>query len=451
MHSYLNNLKQFFKSHLLYFVLVILCRICFDMVYERIIFPIYGETYKYVYCPTIETVILSWVILAAFMVPTCKLYYLEKGVSNVVLLLLFLVSIVPFTTMVRNGQFEYLYVFANTFYFALIYFMTWIFRKKIQLRKVSIQTRLTSGMKIRLLTIFMAIIALYVCGKYSHFRVNFSIDQVYDLRSEAGTYNLPTILNYFFRWATWVIPFLIGYYLRKKKYLYVATLFVLQIFMFGYDGMKGPFFFAVVVVLANLFLPKIKMSSLNACFLYGFSGVSVLSYAAYAVLGNYAFAQSILNRLGLIPNIISYAYYKFYMQYQPDYFRTSFLRYFGFKSPYYNISYMICEWFFGYSQGANDGLIADAVTNLGIAGIFIMPVAVAFVLRIADMYTDNLDERIAVCVALYLTLMLMSMFLLPILLTGGLLVILFLLSWMSKEKNEAAVDRLLEVHYENIV
>ena len=451
MYSYLNNLMQFFKSHFLYFMLVILCRICFDAVYERIIFPIYGATYKYVYCPTIETIILSWILLVVFMLPTCKFYYSEKGVSNVVLLLLFLVSIVPFTTLVRNGQFEYSYVLANTFYFALMYFMTWVFRKKIEMKKVSIQSRLTAGMKIQLLTLLMAITALYVCGRYSHFRVNFSIDQVYDLRSEAGTYNLPTILNYMFRWATWVIPFLIGYYLRKKKYLYVALLFILQIFMFGYDGMKGPFFFAVVIVLANLFLPKIKMSSLNACFLYGFSGISVFSYAVYVILGNYAFAQSLLNRLGLIPNIISYAYFKFYTQYQPDYFRTSFLRYFGFKSPYSNISYMICEWFFGYSQGANDGLIADAVTNLGIVGIFVMPVAVAFVLRIVDMYTENFDERMAVCVALYLTLMLMSMFLLPILLTGGLFVILFLLNWISKENNEAVANGLVEVNDENIV
>lgn len=451
MDLLLNNLKQFFKSHLLYFVLVIICRICFDIVYETVIFPIYGETYKYVFDPTFGTTVLSWIILFAFMLPTCKFYYSEKGASNVVLFLLFLISIVPFTTMIRNGQFEYLYVFANTFYFAILYFMTWIFRKRIQFRKVSIATKFSSSFKIKLLTFFMVLVALYVCGKYSHFRVNMSIDKVYDLRSEAQTYGLPTILNYFFRWATWVTPFLIGYYLRKKRIAYVVILFIMQLFMYGYDGMKSPFFFAVMVVLINLFLPKIRISSLNAFFLYGFSGLEVICYALNAKLGRYELSQVFLNRLGLIPNIISYAYYKFYTQFQPDYFRTSFLRYFGFKSPYNNISYMICEWFFGFSQGANDGLIADAVTNLGVVGIFIMPVAVAFVLRIVDIYTDNMDQRFVVCVALYLTLMLMSMFLLPILLTGGLLVILLLFCWMDKENREVADDGLLEIDYENIM
>ena len=433
MRSCLSKLGQFFKNHRVCLILVIIYRICFDAVYEQIIFPIYGTTYKYVCNPTTCSIALSWVLFIGFLLPACKFFRLEKGVSNVVLFLIFLISIVPFTTMARYNQFESSYVWANTLYFAILYFMTWIFRKRIHVKRICIHTRFPYRLKIRWLALLMAAVALFVCGKYSHFRVNFSIDQVYDLRYEAGTYNLPTILNYLFRWATWVIPFLIGYYLRKKKNKYAAVLFVLQIFMFGYDGMKGPFFFAVVVVLINLFLPKINMSSLNTFFLYGFSGITLLSYIVYVIYGNYVLAQSFLNRLGLIPNIISYAYYKFFTQNVPDYFRTSFLRYFGFKSPYSNISYMICEWYFGYSQGANDGLIADAVTNMGIAGIFIMPVAVAFVLGIVDIYTQNLDNRINVCVALYLTLMLMSMFILPILLTGGLLAILLLLNWIDKE------------------
>lgn len=436
MYLYWSKFKTLFKSHLLYFMLIISYRIGFDVIYERIIYPIYGSYYKYINNPTVDTIIISWIIFSTFMILTCKYYYSEDGVSNVVLFFIFLISIVPFSTLVKFGQFEYSYICANTLYFFILYFAIGVFKKQIIAQKRRLITRISPDFKIKLLTFFMLFIALFVCGRYSHFRINFSIEQVYDLRSEARTYNIPIVLTYLYSWATWITPFLIGYYIRKKKYIYVVILFLSQVFMFGYDGMKGPFFFAVVVVLINLFLPKMKMSSLNAFFLYGISGVGLLSYVIYFFQGKYMLVQTFFNRLGLIPNVISYAYFKFFIQYPPDYFRTSFLRYFGFKSPYSDISYMISRWYFGLDQGANNGLIADAMTNMGVIGIFIMPIIVAYILRIVDLYTEKLDRRIVVCVALYLTLMLMSMFMLPILLTGGLLIVLLLLNWMSKEETE---------------
>ncbi|MBE5943866.1 MAG: oligosaccharide repeat unit polymerase [Lachnospiraceae bacterium] len=441
MYINFTTIKKFFKSTALYFIIIVIYRMLIDKVFEVILAPIYGNVYNYSVSFNIQNILLSWVILFTFAMMTRNMFYAEKGVSNVVIFLIFLLSIIPFTSLIKYGNFTSEYVFANTAYFAFLYFFTFIFRNKIKVKKFKSVNYFPPKYKIGLICVIFFLVALLVCGVYSGFRINFNLDSVYDLRTEAGTYNLPTIMVYLYNWATWINPFMIVYYIRKKKHSFVLILFITQIFMFGYNGMKGPFFFAVIAMMINYLLPKIKMSSLNSFALYGLSGLTGGSLLLYLINGSYALAQTIINRLGMITNMISYAYYNFFTQYTPDYFRSSFLRYFGFQSPYDNISHMISIWFFGFDQGANNGLISDAITNLGLVGIVIMPIIIAFVLKLLDLYTDNLDSRISVCIALYMTIMILSMFILQIFLTGGLLVLIIIFYWMSRE-NETSLTKM---------
>lgn len=433
MQIYLRDVLRFLKSSIWFFVLIILYRIILDTLFAEVIIPIYGNVYKYSNNSTTETLILSWAILLFFVVLTRSYYYAENGISNTVVFLLFLIQIVPFTTMIGTGNFNNTYIFANVIYFLMLYVMVTIFRKRKNGVRIKFVEYVSPTKKIGFLSILLVVIALYVCGKYSKFNINFNVELVYDLRTAARTYNLPTILTYLFGWACWINPIIIGLCIRDKKYVKCTFLSIVQIFMYGYDGMKAPFFFFMLVVVINLFLPKIKVSTLNSGTLYGLTGATVFCYLSYTITGSYLLSQLFVNRLGMITNQISYAYYNYFTTHQPDFFRGSFLRFFGLKSPYENIPHMISQWFFGFDQGANGGLIADAVTNMGYLGIIVMPTIIAFILVVIDSYTQNIDSRIVICVAIYMTIMLMSMFLFPIFLTGGLIIIFPLLSWINQK------------------
>lgn len=438
MHIYFSDIIKFFKSSIWFFALTIFYRIILDTLFSAIIIPIYGSVYKYSDNSTTESIVISWAIFLCFAILTRSHYYAKEGVSNTILFLIFLMQIVPFTTMIRTGHFSTSYIIANMVYYLMLY-LTIMFLRNIKITIGKTKTfveHVSPTNKIKMLSVLLVSVALFVCARYSHFNINFSIDLVYDLRTAASLYDLPTILSYLFGWACWINPFIIGLCIREKKYIPCIILSIVQVFMYGYDGMKGPFFFFVVVVIINFFLPKIKMSTLNAGILYGLSGAVLVCYIIYSVSGNYLLCQLFVNRLGMITNQITYAFYSYFTSHQPDYFRGSFLRFFGIKSPYGNIPHMISQWFFGYDQGANGGLLADAITNMSYVGIIVMPIIIAFVLIRLDNYTEKIDRRLAICVSLYMTLMLMSMFILPIFLTGGLIVLFPLLKWINRIEGE---------------
>ena len=428
-----NVLGKFVKSRVFYYFLIFVYRFFLDWNYRSIIVPYYGQVYDYSLNLTIEFTIVSWLILIVFSIWTERYYYENNGVTYSVIVVLFFISVVPFTTLIQYGQFPYKYIWLNTTYWFMLYFAVELM-KHIKMKKIIIKNsgRWNHDFLINLIWIICSVLVIYLCAIYSNFRISFSLNKVYDLRRESLLYKVPTILRYLYTWATWINPFLIAYFIRKKKYINVAICSIIQILMFGYDGMKGPFFFAVVVVLINTLLPKMKMSSLNCLALYGVTGASLFADLLYKINGNYVVSNLFFNRLCFIPNVISNAYYSFFSNHTPDYFRSSFLRFFGAISPYGDIPHTISMYYFGFDMGANNGLISDALTNLGVPGIFIMPFVLAVTLKIIDLYTDNLDRRILMPLAIYLVIMIMSMFYLPILLTGGLIAIVCLLNIMNK-------------------
>lgn len=439
-------LNYFLKGRFVYFVCIIIYRLISDIIYLQILVPIYGAIYKYGNWKSAELEVVSWLILIAFAVLTFKYYSSGKGVSSSVIVILFLLQLVPFSSMVSFGCFPIDYILAYIIFYCALYICMMLFehvrlKRKWGLKIEGVQ-KLSQRNYIKIVTICCAVVVLYMCAVYSHFRISFSLDNVYNIRDEASAYGAPAILNYLYGWCAWINPFLIGYYIRRKNVKLVVFLSILQIFMYGYNGMKGNFFFAIVVVLMNLFIPKIKRNILNVMCLYGITGLNILILLVNKISGSYTLAQLFTNRLGYLTNQIAYAYYEFFTTHVPDYFRSSFLRHLGIQSPYTNMNHMISLWFFGIDEGANNGLIADAMANYGIPGIVILPIIIAVTFKIFDSYTNGLDSRLAIPAALYLTILLISNFYTQILLSGGLIIVIFVLKWANRDLSECEKRKL---------
>ena len=85
-------------------------------------------------------------------------------------------------------------------------------------------------------------------------------------------------------------------------------------------------------------------------------------------------------------------------------------------------------------MNCNKGLLSDAISNLGYAGIFIMPVIIVFFLHLFDRSTAGLDKRLVLVSGVFIALNLISTSFMTVLVTHGFL-LLIVLTWLMKPED----------------
>ena len=420
------------------YLLVTVYRICIDLIYNNIISTEYlyagfRNDFSFWQC------CISIIVLLAFMRLMIADYYNKnEELSKVILLLLFLLSFVPFTSMWAFGMLTYDFIIANLIFWFLLILSTNI--KKFQsYRQFRITNYLTLGeMHVKIATVLFAVVVLYISGRYTHFRFNFSLLNVYTLRGEAKNYSLSQLLRYVFSWTRTVICVLIAYFLRKKRYIWAIVCVFVQFLNFGIDGSKTTIALTVLSVLISL-LPAFEMVKLNRWVFIGLVGVCTVGLAVYYIFGNIMIVSLFVRRMLCLPVDISTKYFDFFTTHTPDYYRQSFLRFLGVLSPYKSLPYMISEVYYNTKgMSSNNGLISDAISNMGYLGVFVAPFIYAFVFKLLDRVSKGLDKRVHLAIALYASVTLINAFLFTTLLTHGILITMFLLRFMDREDNMIA-------------
>lgn len=414
-----------------YMVLVVLYRVFLDWSYAEIFVKNY-DYFNFVNQATENSYFVSWVLLLLFsvMVKDC---YKNQIFSKEILYLLFLVSVVPFTTMIAFGQFTRGYIFWNSIYWFVLIFVDSILSHIKKFNKIQINMRrIASDKVLKIVAIISFMVVLYISSRYTGFRFYFSFRGTYDLRVEARAFNMPTLLRYAFSWTRAINPILLAYFMRSKQHIFTGLCILVQLLSFGINGMKSTLFFMAIVIAVNLF-PRFRLSRMNQLILFGMTGLGFVSYLEYVLRGTYYIASLIIMRVMFLPNLISFYYYDFFSAHTPDYFRASILRFVGAVTPYPDLQHLIGnKYFHSEAMGSNDGLIADALTNFGLPGVFIMPVVLVLSFKLIDRMVEGLDERIYLIEAAILTLTLISNFFTSILLTNGLILIVLLLKIIKK-------------------
>lgn len=416
-----------------YCLLIILFRLLMDYMYRHVIATVYAYA-GFQYNPSIWLMLLSWLLLFIGTVMTYKAYKNPGNrVSLEVVFLLFLMSFVPFTSMVGSGAVGLKFIVCNSIYWFLFLILCVSLSKNSVLRPKTGKTGI-GDLQLQILAVVFALGVLYVSGRYAHFRLNFNLENVYEFRSEASNNRLPLWLSYFFSWSRMVNTILIAYFIRRKKKAWAIGCCFIQLLSFGYDGSKSTFFLLMIAVGVNL-LPHFDMITMNKWVLRGLTGLAALLTVHYLVTANFTLISMLIRRVFYLPVQLSEHYVDFFTTHEPDYFRQSFLRYFGAKSPYeQKISYMIGEVYYEKStMGANNGLIADAVANLGYLGLVVFPVFLSFIFKLLDKSSAGLDSRLFITVGVYLALVMTNSFIFTILLTHGLIVTMIVLRNMKRD------------------
>lgn len=431
------NFKNY--NRILLMIFVVTYRISLDWIYKNIIVRYYAHE-KYFDSETLPLALLSWLLLFLSMPLIIKIIRNEdRRISSIVIVILYMISYVSYTSCVRYGILQERTIIFNFVYWTVLLTMQIYFLGRPSKRMIKIRIG-DAGVEekiVMLIGVFSILLVLYISAKYAHFRINLNLFKVYDLRAEARGYNLPIIIRYMFYWTRAVNPALFVYCLVKKKHGMAMIYFAAQLLSFGIDGLKSTLFLTCIYAVIGLFYKPKSKKNHKKWIVFVFLGIGVLSVFEYVAVHSKYLVLFLIRRLAFVPNQLSEFYVDFFASHTPDYFRGSFLRFLGFETPYGNVSMLIGNVYFGAaSKSCNNGLLSDAVTNLGIIGIVAAPIMVIIFLHLFDKCMDGLDLRIVMCVGIYISNLLLSSFLSTILVTHGALILMILLSKLRREQNE---------------
>lgn len=435
-------MKQFIfsKRGIIGFIGLVSFRILLDYIYFNIISPGYAYS-GFTDNRSLESGLISWLLFVAFYFLIRRILYSEQeGISHVIISLLYILSFIPFTSSVYAGFTTPAFIIWNTVYWLiLIVASKYIIRlPKKPLPNFRLDYITISDKFVTVVGVISLLVVLYVSGRYTHFRLNFNLFTVYDLRLEAREFGMSTLATYLFAWTKAVNTLMLAYCLIKKKHLMTIVYFAIQMLSFGIDGSKSKFFLPFLVLIVVKMYDKITVGKLKMLFIYGAAGGTLIAAAEYA-FGNTIYLTTLfIRRILYVPSILNVHYFDFFTTHEPEFFRGSFLRLFGAVSPYAadgGISRMIGRVYYGSAtMNCNNGLLSDAISNLGYAGVFIMPLIIVYFLHLFDRSTAGLDKRLVLVSGVYIALNLISTSFMTVLITHGFL-LLIILTWMMKPED----------------
>lgn len=440
----MKKLKWYFNTYifmpkrlarLLFFAIVlIMYRLALDWSYRNVVYRLYAYM-GFDSNQTFFSMFVSWTtMLLSALFAWLTFDNAEEKLSHILLFLLYLMSFVPFTSMVGFGVISTEHLICNCVFWLLLFCLTLCpLAKPKRFLFLRSERAILGETEIELLAILLIAVVLYISGRYTHFRLNFSLSNVYDLRAEASAFQLPTILSYLYAWSQTVNAVLISYFLVKRRYGWAALCVTVQLLNFGIDGSKSVLFLTVAAVIAGL-LPALRMRNINSWLLMGITAVIIGCIMLYSLFSSLYPISLLVRRTLFLPVEIGRKYFDFFTTHTPDYYRQSFLRLFGAQSPYETLPRMIAHVYYNTESHMNNGLLSDAIANLGYVGVLVGPFLYAIVFRALDFVSERVDPRIHITAAVYSAVTMINSFLFTILMTHGLLVTMLLLLLIGQEQ-----------------
>lgn len=410
---------------------LVLYRFGLDYIYSNWIVLHYSN-YGFISNFSFTSYILS---ILLFISGTIMLRYDSRS-SSIIINFLTLFYFVPFTTMVAFNAFDnkiYI-VYFIIYWLLLILFST--FLNKIKCNNMIMQNRYVSvNTKKIILNIFVGIITiniLYVILFHTGINISFNLYDIYKFRSNVDYNSIPTVCMYVLNGSKLYIPIIFFFYYYHNNYKGMTLLFIIGMLCFVALRYKSVIFVEICILLILILKRFINRDSINKYAVIGIS-ISVLEIFWGKT---YYMTDFIIRRVCFLTNLLSYDYFVYFLINEPDYFRSSFLRWFGFVSPFKDLSVVksIGLEFFGSSNiSANNGMLADVFANTGYIGLILMPLVIALLLMFIDFITIGVPFIIILLPCLIIAMNLIDTFLFVTLLTHGLLLSMFLFTLMPRE------------------
>ena len=428
-------------------IYVIFYRLLLDIAYFQVISPVYSYMGFHDY-RKVEFFVVSWILLlVSFQFLT--FIWRRKNGSAFVILYVYLVSFVPFTTCVYAGIMSLGCILGNALYWTFLLLLYRLICKdaggkqiKFRLGHIKIDDE-----PLQIWFLLMLAVISYVSYYYANFRVIADFDIVYQYRSEARNYPLLTVTRYLFSMSRMTLAILWGYFIYERKWIGACAVLVLQVLNFGIDGSKNILF--VTLLVGSIFVLCKKKSEQDIKFFFCkiLSGMVFGGILEEWILGTHWILGRIVRRFLFVPNYLHEVYYDYFAVHEVDMFRGSFLRWLGYISSYSQqggIPQTIGK-YMGSNSNANNGLFSDAMANMGLAGIVMLPLVIVLFLFLFDVCTIYLSRELVAAAAFPVAWSFTGSSFGTVLLTHGALLALVLMMFMRRVptpsgKAEASVD-----------
>ena len=442
----LQKCADFAEKHsaVLFWSSAILYRLLLDAVYIWAASPQYAYG-GLVYTPVSWKYFISWAmyLLLFFLLPKR-----EKDTTGFLLHLQFVYTVAPLLSFyaLANGSSRYILMV-----FVCILLQILILRRPAGQKSAVSITGIRNYVTIMLgvLTAF----ALLVPILYNGFEGTKAFDfaYIYQMRANA-TY--PPGFTYLFNWMQKVIiPFGVLYFLHLKKYRWCFLCVLIQVFFYMESGWKFTLFI-LIPVLAIYYISKsghlIKLMYLG---LFVLLLLVLLCYRLdrplrLSSLGIYLNAL-IPIRAFFIPADIKFDFYEFFSIFPHTYFSDGMIgKLLGMSYPYTgSIGQLIFRFTGGtfLSSNSNTGYLGDSYAQMGFAGMLLMSLLLAAILRGVHNYESKENSSVLIALFSVFMILLNDSALFTTLLTNGMLVAFILVFVYFDKTSKGAPDGIQRI------
>lgn len=407
------------------FIFVLLYRLSLDWIYGSLV-SVSFRYYGFFNNINPASYIASIVVLYLCFIYVRKIFNARRsGILTYTIVLLFLMSFVPFTVLFGFG-YDWLFSILNSIFSFLIFFLTYIFMDKRKIKtKTKIKTSKASMKFVFTIGFLFSLVTIYVSFRYSGFRLNFDLSKIYEVRLLSFENDLSWVVSHLFSWSRTIVSIILCYALIKRKYVYALFFTAVQLLSFGYDGMKSTLFFILIsFVVGLLYRRRFNFAMLGTL---GLTAITVVGMVEYLSIETHYIMSYFHFRTLFLPNLISDYFVDFFSTHNPDFLRQGILRHLGFVSEYSeDINYMISRIYFNDPGRANNGLIGDAMSNFGYFGLVLYPVVFSLFLKLCDSISRNIDCRILVISSFHFVIDFSNVSFIVCLFSNGIIVIMVL-------------------------
>lgn len=449
----LRNLDRALRRHerALIWSFGILYKLCLDAAYALSVSPS-AESMLRPYDPRMLKYLLAFLL---YLVLFAALPKRELDSVALIVHLHFVYSVAPLLTFYAftNGSTRYILMASACMLLeAVVIFRPMRMASPVRIKGIQSYTTVMLG----ILTVF----ALAVPMLYNGFAglKAFDLDYIYEMRANA-TY--PPGFGYLLSWTTSsVLPFGILCFLHMKKYRWAALLAAVQVIFYMQTGSKVtllmlfPMIFIYFCTRTGhcMKLMYLGLSALCLFLVFAFQldGIDPGTKAPWE-LASFYFVRIFGHRALFLPAALKTYFYEFFSTHPKIFFSDGQIgRMLGLTYPYNGSSGQVIHAFqmgageFGNSN-SNTGYLGEAYAQMGFAGMLLMSLLLALILRSLRVYDrKSAAPLLTALLAVYIITLNDGAFL-TTLLTGGLLVtyiLIFIYFDKVTEENGHGIQRL---------
>ncbi|MCI1944329.1 O-antigen polymerase [Clostridium luticellarii] len=318
--------------------------------------------------------VIAVVYTAVFLLPNRI-----KGLTSLYWLLFLLLSITPLLvvyTMSGLGESKNSEVFIYTITAVAVIGVIIVSKMDLEIPQISISPR----------TFWICVVGFMIIGySYLIYKLGFptkileAFQNVYavrlDYREQAGRF-----VDYFVQWLGNIVnPFILAYFIYKKKYKFVIIPIVLQLVLYGYAAYKSQF----AVLLMAPFFGMVLKYGIKRSFVEKMTALAVVLGLAALYLKRLSIYLLVIIRIFLWPSLIALEYYDFFWMYPKMLLSQSIFG--NFFKNIYNMDpnfYMATVYYGRPDMRLNVTWYGDAYMNFGIAGVILFSILLYFIMII---------------------------------------------------------------------